>query len=41
VTAAFDVATGQVTANVGKTRAEQDYANFLDTQFAAGAPSTK
>ena len=39
--AAFDVATGQVTASVGETRTEQDYANFLDTLFAAGAPTTK
>ena len=41
VIAAFDVATGQVTASVGETRTEQDYANFLDTLFAAGAPTTK
>jgi hypothetical protein len=38
---AFDVLTGQVTASVGETRTEQDYANFLDTLFAAGAPTTK
>ena len=31
VIAAFDVATGQLTASVGDTRTEQDYANFLDT----------
>ena len=37
VIAAFDVATGQLTASVGDTRTEQDYANFLDTLFAAGA----
>ena len=41
VIAAFDVATGQVTASVGETRTEQDYANFLDTLFASGAPTTK
>ena len=41
VIAAFDVATGQVTASVGETRTEQDYATFLDTLFAAGAPTTK
>ena len=41
VIAAFDIATGQVTASVGETRTEQDYANFLDTLFAAGAPTTK
>ena len=41
VIAAFDVATGQVTASVGETRTEQDYANFLDALFAAGAPTTK
>ena len=39
--AAFDVATGQVTAAIGETRTEQDYANFLDALFASGAPSTK
>ena len=41
VIAAFDVATGQVTASVGETRTEQDYANFLDSLFATGAPTTK
>jgi transposase len=41
VIAAFDVATGQVAASVGDTRTEQDYANFLDTLFAVGAPTTK
>jgi hypothetical protein len=41
VIAAFDAATGQVTASVGETRTEHDYANFLDTLFAAGAPTTK
>jgi transposase len=41
VIAAFDVATGQVTASVGETRTEQDYANFLDSLFAAGAPTSK
>jgi transposase len=32
---------GQVTASVGETRTEQDYADFLDALFAAGAPTTK
>jgi hypothetical protein len=41
VIAAFDVTTGQVTASVGETRTEQDYANFLDTLFAAGPPTTE
>jgi hypothetical protein len=41
VIAAFDVATGQVTASVGETSTEQDYATFLDTLFAAGASTTK
>jgi hypothetical protein len=30
-----------VTASVGETRTEQDYVSFLDTLFAAGAPTTK
>ena len=41
VIAAFGVATGQVTASIGETRTEQDYASFLDALFAAGAPTTK
>ena len=41
VIAAFDGETGQVTASVGETRTEQDYADFLDALFAAGAPTTK
>ena len=39
--AAFDVASGQVSASVGETRTEQDYAAFLETLFATGAPTTK
>jgi hypothetical protein len=35
VIAAFDIATDQVTASVGETRTEQDYANFLDTLLPA------
>jgi transposase len=38
--AAFDVATGQVLGVVGNTRTEQDYASFLETLFATGAPTT-
>jgi len=34
VIVAFDVATGQVTAGVGETRTEQDYANLLDILFS-------
>ena len=32
---------GQVTASVGETPTEQDYANFPDTLFATGAPTTR
>jgi len=39
--AAFDVATGQITAPIGDTRTEQDYAKFMETVFAAGEPTTK
>jgi len=39
--AAFEVATGRVTAGVGENRTAQDYANFLDTLFASGAPTPK
>ena len=30
-----------MTATIGETRSEQDYANFLDALFASGAPTTK
>jgi transposase len=39
--AAFDVASGQVSASVGETRTEQDHVAFLETLFDAGAPTTK
>ena len=41
VIAAFDVATGQVTASIGETRTELDYADFLEALFATGGPTTK
>ena len=41
VIAAFDVATGQVTASIGETRTELDYARFLEDLFDTGGPTTK
>jgi transposase len=38
--AAFDVVSGKVIGTVGDTRTEQDYANFLESLFAAGTSTT-
>ena len=39
--AAFDVATGQITATIGDTRTEQDYVSFLQSLFAVGTSTTQ
>src|SRR5437763_1538960 len=39
--AAVDVAAGQITAAMGDPRTEEDYAKFMGTVFAAGAPTPK
>ena len=39
--AAFDVVSGQVFAQVGDTRTEQDFADFLEALFATGGEQTR
>lgn len=37
---AFDVASGRITAQIGDTRTETDFAGFLDTLFGSAPPRT-
>ena len=39
--AAFDVASGKLTGDVGDSRKEDDFARFLDKQIASAAAGTK